>query len=67
MFAGGLHGYFITAASYWQRALLTAGGMCLVFPGLWTDLAGAGLAGIVIVTQLLERRDKRVQSAKQEQ
>ena len=67
LFAGGLHGYFITAASFWQRTLLTAGGMCLVFPGLWTDLAGAGLAGIVVVTQLLERRDKRVQSAKQEQ
>jgi TRAP transporter 4TM/12TM fusion protein len=56
LFAGGLHGYFITAASYWQRALLTAGGICLVFPGLWTDLAGAGLAAIVIATQLIERR-----------
>jgi TRAP-type uncharacterized transport system fused permease subunit len=59
LFAAGLHGYFITAASYWQRALLTAGGICLVFPGVWTDLAGAGLAGIVIVTQLLERRAAR--------
>ena len=67
LFAGGLHGYFVTAASFWQRALLTAGGMCLVFPGVWTDLAGAGLAGIVVVTQLLERRDQRAQSAKQAQ
>jgi TRAP transporter 4TM/12TM fusion protein len=61
-FAGGLHGYFLTAASYWQRALLVAGGMCLVFPGLWTDLAGAGLAGIVLVVQFIERR---VAAAKQ--
>ena len=59
LFAGGLHGYFVTAASYWQRALLVAGGICLVFPGVWTDLAGAGLAAIVIVTQILERRAAR--------
>jgi TRAP-type uncharacterized transport system fused permease subunit len=65
LFAGGLHGYFLKAASHWQRLLLTAGGVCLVFPGLWTDLAGAGLAGVVIVTQLLERRAERSQSAKQ--
>ena len=56
LFAGGLHGYFVTAASHWQRALLSAGGICLVFPGVWTDLAGAGLAAVVIVTQLIERR-----------
>src|SRR5262245_37992565 len=37
LFAGGLHGYFLTAASYWQRALLVAGGIFLVFPGVWTD------------------------------
>jgi TRAP transporter 4TM/12TM fusion protein len=57
LFAGGLHGYFVTAASPWQRALLTAGGICLVFPGVWTDLAGAVLAAIVIATQLIERRN----------
>jgi TRAP transporter 4TM/12TM fusion protein len=56
LFAGGLHGYFVTAASYWQRALLVAGGICLVFPGLWTDLAGATLAAIVLGTQVIERR-----------
>ena len=33
LFAGGLHGYFVTAASYWQRALLTAGGIAWCFPG----------------------------------
>jgi TRAP-type uncharacterized transport system fused permease subunit len=56
LFAGGLHGYLLSATSYWQRALLVAGGICLVFPGIWTDLAGGGLAAIVIVTQLVERR-----------
>jgi TRAP transporter 4TM/12TM fusion protein len=56
LFAGGLHGYFVTSAAMWQRALLIAAGVCLVFPGVWNDLAGATLAGIVIGYQLIERR-----------
>ena len=32
LFAGGLHGYFVTAASHWQRALLTAGGIAWCSP-----------------------------------
>jgi TRAP transporter 4TM/12TM fusion protein len=67
LFAGGLHGYFLTAASYWQRALLTGGGLCLVFPGVWTDLAGGGLGAIVIVTQLIERRAASSTAAAQSQ
>jgi TRAP transporter 4TM/12TM fusion protein len=63
LFAGGLHGYFITAASYWQRAVLVAGGVCLVFPGIWTDLAGAALATLVIIPQAVARRAARPESA----
>ena len=56
LFAAGLHGYLLTAASYWQRAVLIVGGALLIDPGLVTDIAGAVLAAIVIVPQLLERR-----------
>ncbi|MGE0038989.1 MAG: TRAP transporter permease [Xanthobacteraceae bacterium] len=56
LFAAGLHGYLLTAASYWQRAVLIAGGALLIDPGLVTDTAGAVLAATVIVPQLLERR-----------
>ena len=34
LFAGGLHGYFLTAANYWQRALLIAGGIAADRSGL---------------------------------
>ena len=61
--AGGLHGYFLTAASTWQRALLTGGGICLVFPGIWTDLAGGGLGAMVIVTKVIKRRAASIQVA----
>jgi TRAP-type uncharacterized transport system fused permease subunit len=56
LFAGGLHGYFVTAASYWQRGLLVASGLLLIDPGLITDIIGAGLAAVVIFSQLAARR-----------
>ena len=56
LFAAGLHGYLVTAASYWQRAVLIVAGLCLIKPGLMTDLIGAGLAVAIIVTQIAARR-----------
>jgi len=56
MFAGGLHGFFITATAPWQRFALLAGGLLLIKPGLYTDLAGAALAFSVVATQLSARR-----------
>jgi TRAP transporter 4TM/12TM fusion protein len=56
LFAAGLHGYFLVAASWWQRALLIVGGLLLVVPGLWTDLAGAAVTIAVVAAQLVERR-----------
>jgi TRAP transporter 4TM/12TM fusion protein len=56
LFAGGLHGYFLTAASYWQRVLLIVGGMLLIKPGLTTDLIGMALVAVVIAAQLIARR-----------
>jgi TRAP transporter 4TM/12TM fusion protein len=58
-FAAGLHGYFVTAASWWQRALLVAAGFLLVNPGVYTDLLGLGLAGLVGGIQLIARRAER--------
>ncbi|MGE4167766.1 MAG: DUF3394 domain-containing protein, partial [Xanthobacteraceae bacterium] len=56
LFAGGLHGYFLTKASHWQRALLLIAGMCLIKPGLYTDIAGGALAVTVIAAQFAARR-----------
>lgn len=56
LFAGGLHGFLLTAASYWQRALLIAGGLLLIKPGFESDLIGLALAAIVVATQVLARR-----------
>jgi TRAP transporter 4TM/12TM fusion protein len=59
MFAGGLHGYFLAAASYWQRALLLCGGLLLIDPDWMTDTIGAIILAVVIGTQYLSRRSAR--------
>jgi TRAP transporter 4TM/12TM fusion protein len=56
LFAGGLHGYLVTATNYWQRALLVVAGLLLIKPGWESDLIGAGIAVLVIATQLAARR-----------
>lgn len=54
--AGGLHGFFIRMATWWERLLLLAAAMVLITPGLITDLIGVGLLGLVTASQLLIER-----------
>jgi TRAP-type uncharacterized transport system fused permease subunit len=54
--AGGLFGWLIGFASAWQRALLVVAALCLIKPGLYTDIVGLALLGAVLGVQLLERR-----------
>jgi TRAP transporter 4TM/12TM fusion protein len=56
LLAGGLHGYFLSRASMWQRALLVAGGLLLVAPYVWTDIAGFVICGFVLAVQWFERK-----------
>jgi TRAP-type uncharacterized transport system fused permease subunit len=59
LFAGGLHGYFLTTASPWQRVLLLGGGLLLIDPNWITDVIGAVIAAIVIGVQFLSRQAQR--------
>jgi TRAP transporter 4TM/12TM fusion protein len=56
LFAGGLHGYFITAATYPQRALLIVGGLLLIKPDVYSDIAGAAILVVAASWQILARR-----------
>lgn len=56
LLSAGLFGYLLRPASMWQRALLVAAAVLLIKPGWTTDLAGAGLAMVVIVAQLVSER-----------
>jgi TRAP-type uncharacterized transport system fused permease subunit len=55
--AAGLHGYLLTRASMWQRAVLVVAGLLLVDPGLITDIIGFLLAALVIAVQWFERKN----------
>jgi len=56
LFAAGLHGYLVTAANLWQRALLVVAGLLLIDPGLATDIAGAVLGLFVAAYQWMTAR-----------
>jgi TRAP-type uncharacterized transport system fused permease subunit len=54
--AGGLFGWLVGFASTWQRAALVVAALCLIKPGLYTDVAGLVLLSVVVGAQLIERR-----------
>jgi TRAP-type uncharacterized transport system fused permease subunit len=57
LLSAGLHGYLIRPSAMWQNVLLVIAALCLVKPGLETDIAGAALVGIVVATQVAANRN----------
>lgn len=55
MLGAGLIGYFHGSTRPFERALLLAGSLLLIFPGLWSDLAGIACFVIVLVSQRAAR------------
>jgi TRAP transporter 4TM/12TM fusion protein len=53
--SAGLMGWFIKEVTYLERAMLLAGALLLIKPGLYTDAAGLVLLIIVFVIQKLRR------------
>jgi TRAP transporter 4TM/12TM fusion protein len=58
LLAAGLHGYFLRAATIWERAILIAAAFCLVKPDWITDVIGAVLVMVVTSAQFATR-DRR--------
>ncbi len=58
--AAALHSYFFFGHTrIWERLFLISAAFVLINPGLYTDLAGAGLLGLTVASQLLLARPKR--------
>lgn len=53
--SAGLMGWFLKEATYLERAMLVAGALLLIKPGLYTDAVGSVLLIIVIVIQKLRK------------
>ena len=54
--AAGLSGYLLKNMNIFERLLTIAGGLCLIIPGIMTDVIGLGLIGIVVLMQLFLQR-----------
>ena len=52
--AAAMQGYFITEARWWERVLLFVSAICLVKPGIYTDIAG--MIGMALVYAAQRRR-----------
>ena len=55
MLGAGLIGYFRTPTRLWERALLLAGALLLIFPGGWSDTAGLLCFAAVVISQRAAR------------
>jgi TRAP transporter 4TM/12TM fusion protein len=54
--AASLHGWLLAFLPMWQRAMLLAGALFMIKPGLYTDGAGIVLLVVVLAVQLVGRR-----------
>jgi len=64
MLGAGLIGYLRRQAYFWERALLLAGAVLLIFPGVLGDLAGVACFVVVLVSQRdAGRKPARAESA----
>ena len=51
MLAAGIIGYLRAPTRPWERVVLLVGACLLIFPGVWSDLAGLGCALAVVFAQ----------------
>jgi TRAP-type uncharacterized transport system fused permease subunit len=61
--AASLMGWLFTATPYWQRAMLFVAALLLIKPGMYSDMVGLALLGIVAAVQLSARRRSLAGSA----
>lgn len=54
--SSGLEGYMLRNLHAWQRLILVAGGLALIYPGAVTDMIGVGVLALVIAAQLIEKK-----------
>ena len=51
--AAGLEGFVFKDMPMWQRLISAAGGLCLIYPGLATDIIGLAVIALILVPQYL--------------
>ena len=54
--SAGMEGYLLRHMPWWQRIIALAGGLCMIIPGLVTDIAGIAMIALVVVIQLISNK-----------
>jgi TRAP-type uncharacterized transport system fused permease subunit len=57
MLSAALIGYLRGPTRLWERTFLLAGSLLLIFPGVWSDLAGLACFVVVLGAQLRAARE----------
>jgi TRAP-type uncharacterized transport system fused permease subunit len=61
--AGSVQGWLLTRCAKWERWVLFIGALCLIKPGLETDVAGAAIMALIVLVQLPRRRAAKAATA----
>lgn len=54
--SAGMEGYMLTNMPWWQRILALAGGLCVIIPGLTTDIPGIVILAVLLAIQLATKK-----------
>lgn len=56
--SAGMEGYLLKPMPWWQRIVALAGGLCMIIPGLATDIIGVVAIVLLVVIQKFLTKDK---------
>lgn len=56
--SAGMEGYLFKPMPWWQRIIALAGGLCMIIPGLTTDIIGVVAIVLLVVIQKFLTKDK---------
>lgn len=61
--SAGMEGYMYKNMPWWERILSLVGGLCMVIPGIATDLIGVALIALVFLLQKIGAKKEKAKTA----
>ncbi|MBQ3498787.1 MAG: TRAP transporter permease [Clostridia bacterium] len=61
--SAGMEGYMYKKMPWWERILALAGGLCMVIPGITTDLIGLALIVLIFILQKIGTKKTKTKTA----
>ena len=61
--SAGMEGYLYKKMPWWERILALAGGLCMIIPGITSDLVGLALIVIVFILQKIGNKKEKIKAA----